>query len=308
MRSQQPSRPPPSSTRPRCPHRPRTCGRQRHPLRAARHRAGTPITSPAFGIGADGTARPAAHPAGRWPQTLQNGAAQRMELPRSEPTECLVPRDRRRAPAAAAARCATEVPRVLRPAVDRIRRLPVGQHRRHVGLAQEHGAGRAQPRPGRCVVLRDEVPPLRHAARGAQPAHVERLLQRDWKPAERSIPATVRPAQPARAINHGRPPRSPDRASDAADVPRSARSESPGLRGDGQQSAAVANGFIHHLARRRLAASAVPQAIGFIERQRERFSLRLKLRAATALPGRQRAVIRWPAGRATQKRRPGDPG
>ena len=52
-------------------------------------------------------------------------------------------RERRRRTARRAARRAVEVPRIVGDAVDRVVALPVAQHQRHVGLAEDHGAGSA---------------------------------------------------------------------------------------------------------------------------------------------------------------------
>ena len=97
--------------------------------------------------------------------------------------------DRGRAAPARPARGAAEVPRVVRPPVDGVGGLPVGEHGRDVGLAQQHGAGRAGAHDGGGVVLGDEVAPLRHAARGGQAGHVERLLDRHGEAAKGAAPA-----------------------------------------------------------------------------------------------------------------------
>ena len=93
-------------------------------------------------------------------------------------------RDRRRAAPAGPTGSASEVPGIARPPVDGVGGLPVSEHGRNIGLAQQDGARCAGAHDGGGVVLGHEVAPLRHAAGRGQTSHVEGLLDRHREAAE----------------------------------------------------------------------------------------------------------------------------
>ena len=102
--------------------------------------------------------------------------------------------ERRRAAAGRAARSARQVPRIVRPPVDRIARLPVRQHLGHVRLRHHDGARALHAGGHRRVVLRTEVLPHGHPGRGPQAADVDGLLQRHRQAAKRRV-LTARPSR-----------------------------------------------------------------------------------------------------------------
>ena len=81
---------------------------------------------------------------------------------------------------------------IVRPPVDGVGGLPVGQHGRDIGLAQQDGARGAGALDGGGVVLGDEVAPLRHAAGSGQANHVEGLLDRHGEAEEGAALAPCR--------------------------------------------------------------------------------------------------------------------
>ena len=87
--------------------------------------------------------------------------------------------DGRGAAAGAAARCQRRIPRIDGAAIDRVGCLPVGQHGRDIGLAQQHRSGAEHPHRHGAVVGGAIVSPIRHAHRCRQATHVHRLLQGD---------------------------------------------------------------------------------------------------------------------------------
>ncbi len=118
------------------------------------------------------------------------------DLERAEPG-----RDRGRATAAAAARGAPEVPGIAGPPVDRVGRLPVREHGRHVGLAEEHRAGGPGAGGDRRVVLRDEGLPVRHPAGRVETGDVDRLLEGHRQPEQgRALPAAAGVLGPDRLL------------------------------------------------------------------------------------------------------------
>ena len=98
-------------------------------------------------------------------------------------------RQRGRRAARRAARRALEVPRVARDAVDRVVALPVVEHDRHVGLAEQDGTGPSGTRDDQRVVVGLEVLGLRDAPGGRQAGHVERLLHRHRHAEQRPLVA-----------------------------------------------------------------------------------------------------------------------
>jgi len=97
-----------------------------------------------------------------------NGAADiAAELERTESS-----RDSRGTATGAAAGGARGIPRVYSPAVDRVGALPVGQHGRNVGLAQQHGAGPEDALGDRAVFGRPVISEVGHSSGGGQPAYV----------------------------------------------------------------------------------------------------------------------------------------
>jgi len=95
--------------------------------------------------------------------------------------------ERSRATAGGAARRARQVPRIVRPPVDRVGRLPVRQHLGHVRLGH-HDCARALHAGGHGrIVLRAEVLPRGHPNRGSQATDVDGLLQRHRQAAKRRV-------------------------------------------------------------------------------------------------------------------------
>ncbi len=83
---------------------------------------------------------------------------------------------RRRRAAGGAAGRAQRVGRVVGAAIDRIVALPVGEERRHVGLAENHRPGRLQPPNHHGVLVGRPALESLHAPGGRQAGDVERLL------------------------------------------------------------------------------------------------------------------------------------
>src|SRR5438477_408276 len=120
-------------------------------------------------------------------------------------------RERRRRAAGRPARRARDVPGIVRRAVDRVEALPVGEEERHVGLAEEHGAGAEQAIDNDRVPRRDVGLVGRHAPRRRQARDVVRLLDRHGHAVQRPPGGT--PGQ--RAIGRAGPrPRAREVADD----------------------------------------------------------------------------------------------
>ena len=75
-----------------------------------------------------------------------------------------------------AARRPLDIVGIVGGAIDRIRRLPVGERHRHVGLADDHGAGGLQPLDRDGILGRPPVLEGGNAPGRRQPRDVERLL------------------------------------------------------------------------------------------------------------------------------------
>ncbi len=177
----------------------------------------TPITTAAFGRGGIGNwpLRGNSVSLGRWPYTPQKAAGTRMEPPMSEPTS------RALSPAAMAAALPPllppgrpgEIPGIAGAPEDRVGGLPVGEHGRHVRLAEQHRAGRAAARGDGPIVRRDVALPVRHPAGGAEADDVDGLLEGHRQAQERlrlvAAPRLVGRASPAaaRARSRAPPPR-----------------------------------------------------------------------------------------------------
>ncbi len=105
------------------------------------------------------------------------------DLERGEPG-----RDRGRRTTRRPAGHVVDVPRVVRRPEELVVGLVVAGPTGDVGLAEHDGAGVLQPRDGRCVLRGDVVGELDRAARRADALDLDRVLDRDREPVERSAP------------------------------------------------------------------------------------------------------------------------
>ena len=87
-------------------------------------------------------------------------------------------RERRRRSARGATGRAGEIPRIAAGAMDRVEALPVRQHERDIGLAEDHGASGAVPLDHGRVRVRDVVAELRNTPCRGRPCQVEAVLDR----------------------------------------------------------------------------------------------------------------------------------
>ena len=78
-----------------------------------------------------------------------------------------------------AAGCPGQVPRIVAGAVDLIETLPVRQHERHIGLAEQHGASTAVPCDEGRVRISDVAAVLRSAPGRGRTCQVEAFLHGD---------------------------------------------------------------------------------------------------------------------------------
>ena len=87
--------------------------------------------------------------------------------------------ERRRRAARGAPRREAQIPRIIGRPVDVVVGLPVAQHQRHIGLAEDDGAGFLQTRDGQSVFLRREAFELGVAPRRGQSGNVEGFFHCD---------------------------------------------------------------------------------------------------------------------------------
>jgi len=95
-------------------------------------------------------------------------------------------RGHRSSAAGAAARRPSEIPRIVGATVNGIRRLPVREHRRHVGFADKHATGFFEACGYGAVFDRYVISQRREARCGAHACHRMGIFQREWHAVQRS--------------------------------------------------------------------------------------------------------------------------
>ncbi len=98
-----------------------------------------------------------------------------------------------------AARCAAEIPGVVARAIDRIVALPVGEHQRHIRLAEHDRAGRLEPSNRDSIVPHWDALRPRNAQGGGKTGDVGALLDGHRHAQQRSAIAA-----PQRPVGFGR--------------------------------------------------------------------------------------------------------
>jgi hypothetical protein len=94
---------------------------------------------------------------------------------------------RRRGAAGRTARRAGEIPRIVGGAVNVVEALPVGEHQRHIGLAENDSAGALEPGDRECVLLRHKALGRHYAPGRRQAGDVERFLDGDRYAKQRTV-------------------------------------------------------------------------------------------------------------------------